>query len=301
MGFAYSQLKDYEHAKDSFSQAIQASIDTNDMRSHWQASEGLAAVYFLQGNYKRAVENYKIALGSLSSSGDITTEHNERIVNKLADAMKFQLAQGKSNNWQRSSSHRRSKSSKTSPQNGREEVDTGKTYRRVGKTRGRKENHRLIAHGIKGEELTESDNSDSGSSDSENRDYVSDGEFKGEHARYVSTPKEKKRRERRQKKNLTNSRPELLLSGPYQKLIQDRRASGDDALNGTYEEPVDDNVVPSKQVTPKADHSVEMPRSHREAYLASIANSSPEHSGGSKGVMVDEPPRTTQSKTCAIQ
>lgn len=300
MGFAYSQLKEYEYAKERFSQAIQASIDTNDTRSHWQASEGLAAVYFLQGNYRKAVENYKIALGSLSSSGDVTAEHNERIVNKLADAMKFQLAQGKSNNLQRNSSYRRSKGSKTSPQNGREEVDMGKSYRQVGKTRLRKENHRLIAHGLAGEEITDSDTSSSDSS--RNSGSESDSEFKGEQARYVSTPKEKKRRERRKKKNLTSSRPELLLSGPYQKLIQNRRESTDEINDDAYEEPVDDNGVPSKEITPKADHSVEMPRAHREAYLASIANnSSPEHSRESKRVTLYEPPQSTQSRTCVIQ
>ena len=298
MGFAYSQLKDYDHAKNRFSQAIQASIDTNDTRSHWQASEGLAAVYFLQGDYRKAVENYKIALGSLSSSGDMSAEHNERIVNKLADAMKFQLAQGKSDNWQRNRSHRRSKGSKSSPQNGREEVDMGKFYRRVGKTRERKENHRLIARGLVGDEVTESEDSDSGSTlSSSSSGSESDPEFKGERVRYVSTPKEKRKKEHGQK-NLTDSRPELLLSGPYQKLIQNKRPSTDD--NEGYEEPMDDNVVPAKNRSPKADYSVEMPRSHREAYLASIANSSPEHIKGSKSVSLDEPP-PTQSKTCAIQ
>ncbi|XP_031572581.1 tetratricopeptide repeat protein 24-like [Actinia tenebrosa] len=299
MGFAYSQLKDYENAKDRFSQAIQASIDTNDTRSHWQASEGLAAVYFLQGNYKKAVENYKIALGLLSSSGDITAEHNERIVNKLADAMKFQLAQGKSDNWQKNSSYRRSKGSKKSPQNGKDELDMEKSYKRVGKTRLRKENHRLIAHGLAGHDITESDEPDSSSNSS---DSESDAEFKGEQARYVSTPKEKKRRERREKKNLTGSRPELLLSGPYQKLIKNRRSSADDN-NEAYEEPVDDNVAPSpsKERIPKADYSVEMPRAYREAYLASIANSSPEHSREVKRVSLDKQPHTTKSKTCVIQ
>jgi tetratricopeptide (TPR) repeat protein len=306
MGFAYSQLKDFEHAKDSFSQAIQAAINTNDKRSHWQASEGLAAVHFLQGNYKHAVQNYKTALGALSASGEMNTEHNERIVNKLADAMKFQLTQGKSNNIQRNSSYRRSKATKTSPGISKEEVDRGKLHGKIGKTRSRKENHRLIAHGIDGEE--EKEESDSSSSDSSNTlssssSSSSESKEKGGKGRHISPSWEKKKKEQRPKKNTLNkSKPELLLSGPYQKLISNRNKSSDESDNGAYEEPVDDKQVPAKERSHRADHSKDMPRAHREAYLASIAsNSSPERSTEDKKVMFNESQKTTQSKTCVIQ
>ncbi|EDO33380.1 predicted protein, partial [Nematostella vectensis] len=91
LGFAQSQLGNFEEAAESFLHAVQASKDGHDKKSHWQALEGLAATYFLQGSYTKAVENYKSALFILTTSGESAVEHNDRIVKKLADAMECQL------------------------------------------------------------------------------------------------------------------------------------------------------------------------------------------------------------------
>ncbi|KAK3731466.1 hypothetical protein QZH41_013639 [Actinostola sp. cb2023] len=285
MGFAYSQLRSFDHAIVKFLQAIQSSKDTNDQCSHWQASEGLAAVYFLKGNYKKAVQHYKVALSSLSASGAMMPEHNERIVNKLADAMKFLLTQGDSGTKKKSMIRQR-------PRRVDDETVEGDRPRRVGRTRTRSDaNHRLIARGLDGgfDQATEDSDSHGSSVESGTGSDESEGDKKK--GRYISPSWEQKKAANTLK---VGPSPELLLSGPYQNLIRNRNGSD---INDGYEEPVDDNIRSSSLF----DFAPEMPRAHREAYLASIAASTSTPKKAEPPPVIYESSTRQTSKTCIIQ
>lgn len=291
MGFAYSQLRKLDQAIDKFVLAIQVSTDTNDLCSHWQANEGLAAVYFLKRNYKKAVEHYKIALSSLTSSGAMTAEHNERIVNKLADAMKFLYSQGSSTPSAGKKVRRRIPSKHKHKKN-EDETDEGSQL--IGKTRQRSHsNHRLIARGIDGYLDDELDGSSEDNTDSEDSDSDPDG-------RYVKNPQTQSAANKSLK---VGSVPQLLLSGPYQNLLKEnRRKSSDhsDITNSGYEEPVDEN----SESLNHTDHSPGMPRAHREAYLASIAaaTSTPKKTAPSpRNYESSVAKENNQSRMCIIQ
>jgi len=297
MGFAYSQLHKFDQAINKFQLAIQTSKDTNDLCSHWQANEGLAAVYFLKRNYKKAVEHYKIALSSLTSSGAITAEHNERIVNKLADAMKFLYSQGDSIITTGKKVRRRIPS-KHKHRKSEDETDEGSQL--IGKTRQRSHsNHRLIARGIDGyldDELDGSSNED-GLSDESSDSEASDTDSEG---RYVRNPKTQSNANKSLK---VGSNPQMLLSGPYQNLIKENRCQSSDhseIINDGYEQPADEK---SERQT-HSDHSPDMPRAHREAYLASIAaaTSTPKKTAPSPGDYESSVTKqNNQSRMCVIQ
>ncbi len=62
------------------------------------ATEGLAAIFFREKDYKNAIENYKEALSLVSKLGDADSVHGNRIVNKLAETVEYQLRLNRSGN-----------------------------------------------------------------------------------------------------------------------------------------------------------------------------------------------------------
>lgn len=91
LAFAYTQMEKYSEAIIAFQHAIQASKDSGDSESHYLATEGMAAIWFRLKQYKRAVIYYKEAMRILTLSPDADGIHTDRIVNKLVDAIQYQL------------------------------------------------------------------------------------------------------------------------------------------------------------------------------------------------------------------
>ncbi|KAF6076247.1 tetratricopeptide repeat domain 24 [Phyllostomus discolor] len=91
LAFALSQLGDDKAARDSYLHALQAAQDTGDMKGQWQACEGLGAAAARLGQHDQALKYYKEALARCQKEPDSV---RERLVAKLADAMKTLLAQG---------------------------------------------------------------------------------------------------------------------------------------------------------------------------------------------------------------
>lgn len=74
---------------------MQCCKECDDHLEECLATEGLAAIYFRQNDYDNAIKNYKIALGILTKTERSHSEHGERIVNKLAEAVEYQLRANK--------------------------------------------------------------------------------------------------------------------------------------------------------------------------------------------------------------
>nr|KAF6316738.1 tetratricopeptide repeat domain 24 [Pipistrellus kuhlii] len=91
LAFALSQLGDHKAARDNYLHALQAAQDTGDVKGQWQACEGLGAAAARLGQHDQALKYYKEALAQCRKEPDSV---RERLVAKLADAMKTHLAQG---------------------------------------------------------------------------------------------------------------------------------------------------------------------------------------------------------------
>ncbi|XP_006861796.1 PREDICTED: tetratricopeptide repeat protein 24 [Chrysochloris asiatica] len=91
LAFALSQLGDHKAARDNYLHALQAAQDTGDVKGQWQACEGLGAAAARLGQYEQALKHYKEALAQCQKEPDSV---RQRLVAKLADAMKTYLAQG---------------------------------------------------------------------------------------------------------------------------------------------------------------------------------------------------------------
>ena len=91
MAFAHSQTKNYEEAINAFSHSIQACKDCGDKEGHWLSTEGLAAVYFRMKNYNKAINYYKEAITLAAIAGEQNTDNSQRLVDKLSEAMEFQI------------------------------------------------------------------------------------------------------------------------------------------------------------------------------------------------------------------
>ncbi|KAM4860775.1 tetratricopeptide repeat protein 24 [Thomomys bottae] len=90
LAFALSQLGDHKAARDNYLHALQAAQDTGDRKGQWQAYEGLGAAAARLGQYDQALKYYKKALAQCQKE---PVSVRERLVAKLADAMKTHLAQ----------------------------------------------------------------------------------------------------------------------------------------------------------------------------------------------------------------
>lgn len=311
MGFAQSQLGEYNKAGESFTHAIQAAKDSSDKRGLWQAYEGLAAVSFLGQEYDKAVEYYKLALSVLSTTGEVDPEHNNRIVSKLANALECQLVMSKKLNGRLPPLRANSVKSDTV-----DSVQKVKKGKRVGKTRSRQEHHQLIARGIDGDQTT-SESEESGSSEmssasdeeiQEKEQGVKDRQLK---QRMITTEVEvhherKQGSEKRERKmtSTSSTEEERIIKErerrerKYRQSRKARNASPKEPLKSTqgenyYEQAFDDRVASPA----KSDYSDEMPRAHREAYLASVQASAarkPETNSSQEE-------QSVQSRTCVIQ
>ncbi|KAG3281800.1 tetratricopeptide repeat domain 24 [Ictidomys tridecemlineatus] len=90
LAFALSQLGDHRAARDNYLHALLAAQDAGDTKGQWQAYEGLGAAAARLGQYDQALKYYKEALIQCQKEPDSV---RERLVAKLADAMKTHLAQ----------------------------------------------------------------------------------------------------------------------------------------------------------------------------------------------------------------
>ncbi|XP_047410468.1 tetratricopeptide repeat protein 24 isoform X2 [Sciurus carolinensis] len=89
LAFALSQLGDHKAARDNYLHALQAAQDAGDTKGQWQACEGLGAAAARLGQYDQALKYYKEALARCQEPDSV----RERLVAKLADAMRTHLAQ----------------------------------------------------------------------------------------------------------------------------------------------------------------------------------------------------------------
>ena len=318
MGYAQSQLGDYSKAGESFSHAIQAAKDSGDNKGLWQAYEGLAAVSFLGQDYDKAVEYYKLALSVLSTTGETELEHNNRIVSKLANALECQLVLSKKLNGRLPPLRVESVKS----ERGLEKRD-GKG-KRVGKTRSRQEHHQLIARGIDGDQTSsESEESVDGSSQEssdEERRVQEEAVLERRHKQSVITTEVEVHHERAPSQNQRARKKTSTDSSQDEQMIRERERRGKrprhsrkarstsprDPLKSTrgenyYERIADevDNTRASPASPAKSDYSDDMPRAHREAYLASVqASTGARPSPDTTEVKNEE---SVQSRTCVIQ
>ncbi|XP_063054724.1 tetratricopeptide repeat protein 24 [Engraulis encrasicolus] len=92
LGFAHTQLGELEEAGESYLHALQAFKDTDDCMGQWQACEGLGEIRLQHREPDRATVYYKQALGMLSKCKDSDGAVQERLVNKLSEALQLKLS-----------------------------------------------------------------------------------------------------------------------------------------------------------------------------------------------------------------
>jgi hypothetical protein len=64
----------------------------DDHHTQWQSLEGLAAASFNLGHTNKAIKYFKLSLSTLAHSDERNPEAQERLVNKLSDALRFELS-----------------------------------------------------------------------------------------------------------------------------------------------------------------------------------------------------------------
>ena len=91
LAYAFSKTEEYDDAKGAFVKAIECCKECQDTTEECLATEGLAAIYFRENDYNNAIKYYKEALAILTKASEVNSIHSERIVNKLAEAVQYQL------------------------------------------------------------------------------------------------------------------------------------------------------------------------------------------------------------------
>ena len=87
LAFAYTQLKNYPSASESFKKALSNAKSANNHYLQFQAAEGLGAVHYQLEEYSEAVEYFNQALVVLDNIQQDTGIARERVMEKLSDAL----------------------------------------------------------------------------------------------------------------------------------------------------------------------------------------------------------------------
>ncbi|XP_078540763.1 tetratricopeptide repeat protein 24-like isoform X2 [Lissotriton helveticus] len=89
LAYAYSQQQHYDRAEFYYQQALHAFVDAGVLQGQWQASEGMGASQFCQGNTDEAIASYKQALALFVKSKDMCERNRERLLRRLTEAIEY--------------------------------------------------------------------------------------------------------------------------------------------------------------------------------------------------------------------